>query len=443
MADGSRRWTLVAAVLGSSMAFIDGSVVSIAAPAIRDDLHATLADIQWVMNGYLLFLGGLMLTGGALGDRYGRREVFVVGAALFALASVACALAPDAHWLISARCAQGAGGALLVPGSLALLREHFPEHERGRAIGTWAGASAVTTALGPVVGGWLVGAWSWRAVFFLNLPLAAAAIALSLTKVPAGERQHQRRLDPAGSVIAIAALATLGFGLMEIAWPALVTGLALLGVFVLIERRVAAPAVPLALFRARVFSGANALTLVLYAAFSGALFLLPFDLIDRRGLAPGRAGAALLPMTVLLGLLSRPVGGWMEQRGARLPMIVGPLVVAAALATLALSVGAPRSFTGVLPGTVVLGLGMAITVTPLTTAVMGAVDERHAGVASGINNAVARVAGLLGIAVFGLAANTGVARYRLAMLAAAGAAALGALISAWAMPRSFKGSGPA
>ena len=438
-----RRWTLIATVLGSSMAFIDGSVIAVAAPAIRDALHTSVEAIQWVMNGYLLFLGGLMLTGGALGDRFGRRTVFVVGAVLFVLASIACAAAPDVAWLIAARCAQGAGGALLVPGSLALLREQFPEGERGRAIGTWAGAAALTTALGPVIGGWLVDAMSWRAIFGLNVPIAAATIAIVLARVPAGRTEPGRRLDLAGSAMAIAALAALGWGLVRVtdtgASPlviaALISGALLLVGFALVERAVSAPMVPLPLFRSRTFSGANGLTLVLYAAFSGALFLLPFDLIDARGYSPGEAGAALLPMTILLGVLSRPVGAWVERHGPRLPMIAGPLVVAAALAMLALSAERGSYATAVLPGAIVLGLGMAITVTPLTTAVMGDVDERHAGIASGINNAVARVAGLIGVAVLGAGAGSA-SGYRAAMLAAAAAAAVGGAIAAFALPRT-------
>ncbi|HVV87041.1 MAG TPA: MFS transporter [Kofleriaceae bacterium] len=430
-----RRWILVATILGSSMAFIDGSVVSIAAPAIRRGLGASAADVQWVMNAYLLTLGGLMLTGGAIGDRIGRRSAFVAGTALFALASIGCALAPGIGWLVAARAVQGAGGALLVPGSLAILREQFPDDERGRAIGTWAGAGALTTAAGPIVGGWLVDSLSWRAIFFLNLPLAAAAIAIAAAHMPAGGGRRARGLDLVGAALAIGAFGALGGGLIARAvWPCLL-GAALVGGLVLREQRTRAPMLPLGLFRAPTFGAANAMTLLLYAAFGGALFLVPFDLIAARHLSAARAGLALLPMTLVLGGLSRPVGGWAERHGVRLPMAIGPQVVAAGLVALALGVGAGGYATAVLPGVVVLGLGMAITVAPLTTAVMGAVDEAHAGVASGTNNAVARLAGLLGVAVLGgVAAAAGTARwqhgYRLALLGAAAASALAGAIAA-------------
>lgn len=441
----SRRWILAATILGSSMVFIDGSVVSIAAPAIRRALGASSSEVQWLMNAYLLLLGGLMLTGGAIGDRIGRPRAFVIGTALFAIASLACALAPGIASLIAARALQGAGGALLVPGSLALLREQFPDEERGRAIGTWAGAGALTTAAGPIVGGWLVDAASWRAIFVLNLPLAAAASAIAVRHMPAGRRRREHRLDLAGGALAVAAFGALGAGLVARAvWPC-VLGAALLAGLLLLEHRVRAPMLPLGLFRDATFSAANALTLLLYGAFGGALFLVPFDLIAARHWSEARTGLALLPMTLVLGALSRPVGGWAERHGARLPMAIGPAIVAAGLVLLALGPGRGGYASAILPGVLVLGLGMAITVAPLTAAVMGAVDEDHAGVASGINNAVARLAGLLGVAVLGGAASAaGTPRwhhaYRLALLVAAASSVVAGVIAALGVRPAASGS---
>jgi len=439
----TQRWTLAATILGSSMAFLDGSVVSIAAPAIQRALDASAAQVQWVMNAYLLMLGGLMLTGGALGDRFGRRTIFVAGVVAFAGASVVCGLAPTTGWLIAARALQGAGGALLVPASLALLREHFREEERGRAIGTWAGAAALTTAAGPILGGWLVDVWSWRAIFFINVPLAAATIAIAHVHVPAGERQEDRRVDVAGAALAIAGFGALAWGLLAIAArdtgalaiAAVIAGVGLLGAMVLVEHRVAAPMMPLTVFRSRAFTGSNLATLLVYFALSGALFLLPFDLIAARGHAAATAGAALLPLTIVMGTLSRPIGGWAERHGARGPMIVGPLVAAAGLAGFGLGAGRGDYVTAVLPALLALGLGLAITVAPLTTTVMSAVGDHDVGVASGINNAVARLAGLLGIATMGTAAaaigtSAWPGHYRVAMLVAAAAAAIASGIAA-------------
>jgi EmrB/QacA subfamily drug resistance transporter len=434
------RWVLVATILGSSMVFIDGSVVSIAAPAIRQGLDASTESVQWVMNAYLVTLAGLLLTGGALADRFGRRRMFVIGAVAFAIASVACGLAPTDASLIAARAIQGAAGALLVPTSLALLREHVPEKQRGRAIGTWSGAAALTTAVGPILGGWLVDTISWRAIFFLNLPLAAATIAIAQLRVPAGQTEEDRRLDLPGAALACAAFAGLGYGLIARSLPGAIVGAVLLGVFILVERRAVEPMVPLALLRDRVFAGSNVMTLLLYGSFGGALFLVPFDLIDARGYAASAAGAALLPMTLVLGFLSRAAGAWAERHGARGPMTLGPIVVGVGLAVLGLSAGRGGYVTAVLPGVLVLGLGMAIAVAPLTATVMGAVPDRDAGVASGINNAVSRVAGLLGVAALGAAAarsgsGAWAGSYRVAMLGAAVAAAVSGLIAALTVKR--------
>lgn len=403
---------LAVAILGSSIVFIDGTVVNVALPAMQEALDATTSGMQWVVDAYLLFLSALLLVGGAAGDRYGRGRVFGLGVLLFGLASLACGLAPDTGTLILARAFQGMAGALLVPGSLALIRAGFPDAERGRAIGTWAGFSALATALGPPVGGWLVDAVSWRAIFFINLPLALLTLWLARGALPADRAapgEEGGPLDWAG-----AATAALGFGLLT--WgmigasergmdagvaAAMAGGILCLAAFLRIERRAADPMLPPSLFRSRVFSGANLLTLLLYAALSGALFLLPFALMQGRGYTAAQTGTALLPFSLALGFLSRWAGGLIGSVGARLPLVAGPLAVAAGFALLAFGNGRGDYWTAVFPGLLLAGIGMAVAVAPLTTVVMEAVEERHAGKASGINNAAARLAGLLAVAALG------------------------------------------
>jgi EmrB/QacA subfamily drug resistance transporter len=410
----SRRFVLVAAILASSMGFIDGSVISIAIPAIRADLGATLADAQWVSNAYLLLMSALILLGGAAGDRFGLRNVFGLGIGLFVLASIICALAPTPLVLVIARAVQGTGAAFMVPGSLAIIAKAYPREERGRAIGIWAAASSLTTIAGPVIGGFVLtalGPWSWRLVFAINLPLGLLALGLLWFRVAPDRAEAGRRLDVVGAVLATGALMLIAYGLTgdgsesvpplshTIVWCG--SGLVLAVVFLVWEAGNAAPMLPLHLFGNVSFSGANGLTFALYFALGGTMFFLPMTMIGGWGYSPATVSLALLPLGIALTALSPFSGKWADRFGPGPLITLGSLIVAGAFMTLALTAPMHSAWLGVLPAMVLLGLGMGLVVSPLSTAVMTSVADGDTGVASGVNNAVARVAGLVAVALLG------------------------------------------
>ena len=407
------RGVLAAAVLASGVAFLDGTVVNAALPAIAHDLDASLADLQWVITAYLLTLGAFLVLGGSLGDHFGRRRMLVYGLGGFAVTSALCALAPNTGLLIGGRALQGVAAALMVPGSLAIVQASFRAVDRGRAIGAWSGLAGVSVALGPFLGGWLIDAASWRLVFLINVPLVAVAVLLALRCVPETyDPTAPEHIDWLGGAVLVAGLGAAVFALIQgpgDSWSTATIVLGLVGVlalalFVVVERRVPNPMVPLAMFRSRQFSGANATTVLVYAALSGVLFLLIVHLQTDLGYSALEAGASFLPATACMLVLSPRAGALSQRIGPRIPMTVGPLIAGSGMALLALAEPGRSYWTAVLPGVIVLGLGLSITVAPLTTAVLAAAGDAHAGIGSAINNAVSRVAGLVAIAILPTAA---------------------------------------
>ena len=399
-----KPWVLATAILGSSLAFIEGSIVNLALPAMQTGLHLSSTQLQWVINAYLLTLGSGMLIGGSLGDRFGLRRVFAIGTAIFGIGALACAFATSLPMLVFARLVQGAGGALLVPGSLALIGTHFEEHERGRAIGTWAGASALTTALGPVVGGALVDHWSWPAVFMLVAPLAFVTVVLALWRVPVSKPQTNQPLDSVGTILLALCLASLIYALVaqgggSLRWTCAVLSLFCGGGFIWRQRTFSSPVVPFRLFASRAFTGANLMTLALYFALNGVMYFLPFNLIQVRGYSATMAGAIFLPMTLILGFGSTLAGDAIRKLNPRRVLTLGSLIAALGMLALAIPGAQAKSFAGFLPGIVLMGIGITLCVAPLTTIVMNSVNAHETGVASGINNTAARLAGLLAIAI--------------------------------------------
>ncbi|MDX6286187.1 MAG: hypothetical protein QOG53_1672 [Frankiales bacterium] len=411
------RWIIAATVLGSGVAFLDGTIVNVALPKIQANLGASFTELQWVLDAYLLTLGSLILVGGALGDLFGRKKMFLVGLVGFGIASLACGLAPTATTLILARGLQGVAAALLVPGSLAIITSSFDAAERGRAIGTWSGLSGVSTALGPFAGGYLIDVASWRWAFLINGPLIAAAIVATIRHVPESRAPAPpgesviSRLDLPGAITAALGLALVVYALIEVSrlrstMVALLigVGVALLIAFIQIERRRRMPMLPLHLFRSREFVAANVITLLVYGGLTGTMFLLALELQNVLGYSALEGGAAFLPFTVLLLVLSPRVGALLPRMGMRVPLTLGPLITAAGLLLLVRVDAGSSYLTDILPPVVLFSLGMCLVVAPVTTAALGAVDPAWSGIASGVNNAVARIAGLVAIAVLPLAA---------------------------------------
>ncbi|MEO6255805.1 MAG: MFS transporter [Sphingomicrobium sp.] len=435
------RWTLVACVLASSLSFVEGSVLSVALPAIRASYGAGAQEVQWVVNAYLLPLSALLLLGGALGDHFGRRRLLVIGTSIFAATSLVCALAPSLPVLLGARAVQGIGAALLLPNSLALLNAAFQGEKRGRAVGIWAAAGAGAAAIAPLIGGWLVQHVGWPAIFYINLPLALGAIAMALKFVGESKEPGGGRTDYAGAVLATGGLGGLTYALTlwsasgratNPALIALAAGAILIGGFMVVEyRRGGRAMMPLTLFKGRCFSGLNLLTFLLYGAFAAAMLLIPYVLITSGGYSPVQAGLAMLPLPVLMTSISPTMGGLAARIGPRIPLTIGPLIVAAGMA-LAVLIGPDSSYwTGAFPTISVMAVGMTIAVAPLTSSVLGSVAEQHVAMASGFNSAVARTGGLIATALLGaVIASDGAQLFRgfhTAMLVAAAVSALAAL----------------
>jgi EmrB/QacA subfamily drug resistance transporter len=454
--ESAGRWVLLATVLGSALAFIDGTVVNIALPRIGEALDAGAAGLQWTVNAYTLTLAAFILLGGSLGDRYGRRRIFLVGVVWFAFGSLLCGIAPDIGTLVAARAIQGVGGALLTPGALAILQASFEQQDRMRAIGAWSGLGGIAGAVGPLLGGWLVEVATWRLVFLINIPLAAVVIIVAIRHVPeSADPEAARQVDLFGALLCAVGLGGVTYSFT--AWPergladiwvigALAVGILGLVGFVANEARSTHPMLPLEVFRSRTFSATNVVTFLVYAALAGVFFFVVINLQVVSGFSPLAAGMSLLPVTILMLALSARAGALSTRIGPRLPMTLGPLTCAVALVLLS-QVGAGAAYlSDVLPAVIVLGLGLSLTVAPLTATALAAAQVRHAGVASGVNNAVARTAGLLAIAILPLAAGLGSSfsdpvslspAYRTSMLICAALLVVGGVLAFAAIPPSF------
>ena len=437
------RWTLVTCVLASSLSFVEGSVLNVALPAIRGSYQASAQEVQWVVNAYLLPLSALLLLGGALGDHYGRRRLLVIGTAIFAAASLVCALAPSLNLLLAARGVQGVGAALLLPNSLALLNAAYSGEARGRAVGIWAASGAAAAAVAPLIGGWLVDNVGWPSIFYINLPLATGAIALALTFVTESRDAGAGRTDYAGALLATGGLGGVTYALTL--WSASgrasplvfqigIAGAFMLALFLWVEHRRGGKAMmPLDMFSGRCFAGLNLLTFLLYGAFGAAMLIIPYVLIEAAGYSPVQAGLAMLPLPIILAAASPTMGGLAARMGPRLPLTVGPLVVGAGM-LLATRVGPETAYwLGAFPAIAVMAAGMAIAVAPLTSAVLGSVEEGHVGMASGFNSAVARTGGLIATALLGSVLGQSGAHlfgsFHAAMIAAAVVAAVASAVA--------------
>ena len=405
------KWVLAATIIASGMAFIDMTIVNVALPVLQHSLNASFAQAQWVVEAYTLFLSALILTGGSIGDLYGRRRVFSIGIVLFALASATCGLAPDPLTLIMARATQGIGAALMMPGSLAILSASFPPERQGRAIGLWSAATGIGAAVAPALGGWLIDTFSWRWVFLINLPLAAISLAIVYSRVPESRSARRRPLDWIGILLATCGLAGLTYGLIAagqtgFAHPltggVLAAGIVFLVLFVVAEARIAAPMLSLSLFRLPGFAGVQVFTFLLWAALSGALFFVPFRLMQIQGFKPLQAGMALLPFVVIVSILSRWAGSLSDRFGPRLPLMIGSCFAGSGFLLLTLAGPETSYIIGFMPALMTIGIGMGICVAPVTVAALSAAGDDHVGLASAINNMAARTGGLIAIAVFGL-----------------------------------------
>lgn len=441
--NADQRWTLVACILASSLSFVEGSVLSVALPAIRQSYGAEAQQVQWVVNAYLLPLSALLLLGGALGDHFGRRRLLVLGTSIFAATSLICALAPNLAILLAARAAQGIGAALLLPNSLALLNAAFQGEKRGRAVGIWAASGAAMAAVAPLIGGWLVGTVGWPAIFYINLPLALGAILLALRFVAESREAGAGRTDYAGASLATGGLGGLTYALTL--WSAtrqfnnaaiisLAIGILTLGAFLWVEHRRGSRAMmPLALFGGRCFTGLNLLTFLLYGAFAAAMLLIPYVLITSGGYSPVKAGLAMLPLPILMASISPTMGALSAKTGPRVPLTIGPLIVAGGMAVSVLMTEHSSYWAGPFPTTLVMALGMTIAVAPLTASVLGSVEEQHVAMASGFNSAVARTGGLIATALLGsVLASAGAALFdgfHMAMFVSAGVAAMAGVVA--------------